>query len=125
MRWIILTVFLAGCGPVTGLPFPRADQDASGKLPNVIEPADAGSDALPCTEQPCEPDDAGRCQRCPACGASVGDHCCADHTCQGAMLGCVESIGGESWVCVPASCFSADGSPEPIVATTDAGVPCQ
>jgi hypothetical protein len=28
-------------------------------------PADAGTDALPCELQPCEPDDAGRCQRCP------------------------------------------------------------
>jgi predicted small lipoprotein YifL len=68
MKWMVILVVLLGlCGCNSQpLPFPRADQDASGKLPNTIgAPVDAGSDALPCAEQPCEPDDAGRCQRCP------------------------------------------------------------
>jgi len=49
MRWFILTVFLAGCGGATGLPLL----------------VDGGADALPCWQQPCNPDDAGRCERCP------------------------------------------------------------
>jgi hypothetical protein len=47
-RLVMVVVLLAGCGPA-GLQLPD----------------DGGTDALPCAEQPCTPDDAGRCQRCP------------------------------------------------------------
>ena len=51
MKWLVMLVVLSGmcgCGS-TGLQVPT----------------DGGTDALPCAEQPCQPDDAGRCMRCP------------------------------------------------------------